>query len=99
MCSQLKDYHLKIIVCFSELRERPNDIDLWIELIDMQDILMQQKTDDESNKLFTEQSIHEKKLAIVEQALNKNPSNLKLLVTSSQMLTHIIIFFFGSLLV
>ena len=68
------------VVC-RELRECPGNISLWLKLVSIQDGLLQQRTDDDSSKLFTEQTILDKKLAILEQAIKHNPLNLQLKVS------------------
>ncbi|XP_067943035.1 nuclear exosome regulator NRDE2-like [Watersipora subatra] len=62
------------------LRETPDNIALWIKLIEVQDGLLEQRTDDESSKLFTDKLIQDKKLAILAQALKHNPSSLQLML-------------------
>ena len=72
-----------IVFFYGELRENPSDVDLWLELINTQDGLRQQRTEDDSSRLFTEQNITEKKIAIITQAITKNPSSLQLKVSLS----------------
>ena len=70
-----------IVYFYRELRGNPSDVDLWLELINTQDGLRQQRTEDDSSRLFTEQNITEKKIAIITQAITKNPSSLQLKVS------------------
>jgi len=65
---------------YSELREDSGNTELWLKLISAQDGLLQQRTEDGNSKLFTHQNIIDKKLAIIEQAIKKNPGNLHLKV-------------------
>ena len=72
-----------IVFFYRELRGNPSDVELWLELINTQDGLRQQRTEDDSSRLFTEQNITEKKIAIITQAITKNPSSLQLKVSLS----------------
>ena len=75
----------------SRLREEQDDIEAWLSLIDLQDGLLKHRRDDESSKLFTEQAIHDKKLAIVERALDKNPSNMTLMVIDAHLVSSLLL--------
>lgn len=56
-------------------RENPHEIDVWLEFVDFQDKLaMEQFTD----KKITESSIIEKKISIINKAIESNPGNIKL---------------------
>jgi len=62
-----------------ELRERPDDVDVWMELVKLQDELSKHRTDD-GQRVYSQQAILQKKVTILEQAVAKNPSNITLKV-------------------
>ena len=56
-------------------RENPHDVDMWIEFVDFQDKLAHE---DISNRQFTESSILDKKISIIQKAIEHNPGNITL---------------------
>jgi hypothetical protein len=83
---QAKDYNEK-------LRQNPSDENLWLEFVDYQDVAMlnMKFEDDKSSKKTVTSSkgnikmISEKKLSILDTALQKNPDSINLSMKKLQV--------------
>ncbi|KAL4238293.1 Protein nrde2 [Mactra antiquata] len=80
-------YRLKVIEFNKKLRESPNDIQLWLKFIEFQD----KTTDDRlgmgigSGDKISASGVYEKKVSILDKALEANPGNIDLLLAKIKL--------------
>uniref|UniRef100_T1IPR7 Uncharacterized protein n=1 Tax=Strigamia maritima TaxID=126957 RepID=T1IPR7_STRMM len=70
------------------LRENPKDEDKWMEFIKFQDNAIEVTFQDEKNRKISERAIFERKISVLDKAIETNPTSIKLVVAKMKICEH-----------